>query len=103
MNNKDLSGEQRRQLIDAQQAWRAWRQLNADKRRRFTGGMRWATRKSGEYLLRKTGTVERSLRAGRLSGRSPDSVMGRLFNAHGPRLEIVKVDRAQRRRRDRII
>lgn len=61
MHYSDLSGEQRRQLIDVQQAWDAWRKLNADKRRRFVGGMRWAERESGHYLLRKIGTAERSL------------------------------------------
>ncbi len=58
---KDLTGEQRRQGIDAQQAWSVWRDANAEKQRRFMGGMRWAERASGDYLLRKTGASERSL------------------------------------------
>lgn len=58
---KDLTGEQRRQIIDAQEAWRAWRALDGAKRRRFAGSMRWAERESGDYLLRKIGAAERSL------------------------------------------
>jgi len=61
MKINDLTGEQRRQLIDSQQAWSAWRLLNNEKRRRFAGGMRWAARASGEYLLRKIGSSEKSL------------------------------------------
>ncbi len=61
MKNSDLSGEERRQLIDAQEAWRVWRQLDQDKRRRFAGGMRWAARGSGDYLLRKIARSEVSL------------------------------------------
>jgi hypothetical protein len=61
LNIKSLSGEQRRQLIDTQQIWGVWRALSADKKRRFVGGMRWARRGSGEYLLRKIGASEKSL------------------------------------------
>lgn len=61
MNNKELSGEQRRQLIDAQQNYEVLRVAAREKRRRFAGGMRWAKRESGEYLLRKIGMSERSL------------------------------------------
>lgn len=61
MQSSSLTGEERRQLIDAQQAWRVWRQLDGDKRRRFSGSMRWAERGSGDYLLRKTGRSEVSL------------------------------------------
>lgn len=61
MQSNRLTGEERRQLIDAQQAWRVWRQLDGDKRRRFSGSMRWAERGSGDYLLRKTGRSEVSL------------------------------------------
>lgn len=61
MNNNELSGEQRRQLIDAQQNYGVLRAAAREKRRRFVGGMRWATRESGEYLLRKIGASERSL------------------------------------------
>ena len=56
-----LSGEQRRQLIDTQQAYDAWRAAKADSNRRFAGSMRWGERNGKEYLLRKIGKTERSL------------------------------------------
>jgi hypothetical protein len=57
----NLSGEQRRQLIDTQQAYDAWRAAKADSNRRFAGSMRWGERNGKEYLLRKIGKTERSL------------------------------------------
>ena len=57
----ELTGEQRRQLIDTQQVYQAWREADADKRRRFAGSMRWAPRNRAEYLLRKQGRIEQSL------------------------------------------
>jgi hypothetical protein len=56
-----LSGEQRRQLIDTQQVYEAWRLAEADGRHRFAGSMRWAKRSGSEYLLRKVGKTETSL------------------------------------------
>ena len=41
---KTLSGEQRRQLIDTQQAYEAWHAANAAAKHRFAGSMRWAQR-----------------------------------------------------------
>jgi hypothetical protein len=61
LNIKALTAEQRRQLIDAQQAYEAWRLAKADKSRRFPGSMRWASRGGKEYLLRKIAKSERSL------------------------------------------
>jgi hypothetical protein len=58
---KVLSGEQRRQLIDTQQAYDAWRIANADANHRFAGSMRWGPRNGKEYLLRKIGKTETSL------------------------------------------
>jgi hypothetical protein len=58
---KPLSGEQRRQLIDAQQAYNAWHATNAENRRRFAGSMRWGHRDGKEYLLRKIAKTETSL------------------------------------------
>ena len=57
----ELSGEQRRQLTDARQVFEAWRQARIDFERRFTGSMRWLTRRGRDYLHRKRGTKERSL------------------------------------------
>jgi hypothetical protein len=56
-----LSGEQRRQLIDTQQVYEAWRAANDESNRRFAGSMRWGERSGTEYLLRKIGKAETSL------------------------------------------
>lgn len=58
---KPLSNEQARQFIDAAQIYEAWRAADAERRRRFLGGMRWAERKKQTYLLRKIGSRETSL------------------------------------------
>jgi hypothetical protein len=58
---KDLNGEQRRQLIDTQQVYEAWREANEASLHRYAGSMRWATRNGTEYLLRKIGRSETSL------------------------------------------
>jgi hypothetical protein len=58
---KVLTGEQRRQLVDTQQAYEVWRIARADSNHRFAGGMRWASRNGREYLLRKIGKTETSL------------------------------------------
>jgi len=57
----DLTGTQRRQLIDTQQVFATWRAAKAEHDRRFTGGMRWARRGNADYLLRKNGKRETSL------------------------------------------
>lgn len=61
MQLKALSGEQRRQFIDTQQAYEAWRTATAASKHRFAGSMRWGERNGKEYLLRKTGKAETSL------------------------------------------
>lgn len=61
MQIKQLTGEQRRQLIDCQQAYEAWRHAHLDGKRRFRGSMRWAERNGTKYLLRKIGAAEKSL------------------------------------------
>lgn len=61
MKLKPLSGEQRRQLIDTQQAYDAWRVAKADSSHRFAGSIRWAERNGKEYLLRKIRKTETSL------------------------------------------
>lgn len=57
----DLSGERRRQLIDTQQVYEAWRETRREATRRFGGSMRWVDRNGTDYLLRKTGLSETSL------------------------------------------
>jgi hypothetical protein len=61
LNFKELSGEQRRQTIDTQQIYDAWRAASRERRSRFAGSMRWGRRNNVEYLLRKTGKAESSL------------------------------------------
>lgn len=57
----DLTGEQRRQLIDVQQVYAAWEEADYLHRRRFAGSMRWGPRNGTDYLLRKIGQHESSL------------------------------------------
>lgn len=61
MNLRLLSGEQRRQLIDTQQVYEAWRAANEESNHRFAGSMRWGKRNGTDYLLRKLGKSETSL------------------------------------------
>lgn len=57
----ELSGEQRRQLIDTQQVFGTWCEISHKSKRRFAGSMRWGERNGAEYLLRKIGRTETSL------------------------------------------
>lgn len=61
MELNNLSAEQRRQLIDTQQAYNAWRVAKGNSTHRFAGSMRWGKRNGREYLLRKIGKTETSL------------------------------------------
>lgn len=54
----ELSNEQRRQLIDVRQAFKAWRDAARKER---PCGLRWVTRKGAQYLYRKSQGSERSL------------------------------------------
>ena len=56
----ELSNDQRRNLIDAQQIFEAY-EVKTLAKARYAGSMRWAERNGSEYLLRKRGKVERSL------------------------------------------
>ncbi|ESX24719.1 nucleotidyltransferase domain-containing protein [Mesorhizobium sp. LSJC264A00] len=58
---RELTGEQRRQLIDTQQVYEAWQRADDQRQRRFAGSMRWVERSGAEYLLRKVRQVENSL------------------------------------------
>jgi hypothetical protein len=57
----ELRGDQQRQLIDTVEIFEAWREANVERRRRFSGSMRWVNRGGRRYLLRKVGSRERSL------------------------------------------
>ncbi|WFP74815.1 nucleotidyltransferase domain-containing protein [Mesorhizobium sp. WSM4906] len=58
---RELTSEQRRQLIDTQQVYESWLSADEEHQRRFTGSMRWVERNGAEYLLRKVGQTEKSL------------------------------------------
>src|SRR5262245_60063439 len=64
----ELSNEQRRQLIDAKQAFNAWRDADREFRHSYRGSMRWKKVSGIEYLYRTYGAVKKSLGA-----RSPDT------------------------------
>ena len=61
MEYRELTGEQRRQLIDTQQVFEAWRNAHIEHQHRFQGSMRWAERNGTTYLLRKIKSTEKSL------------------------------------------
>jgi len=84
---EELDGAARRQLIDTQQVYEAWRVATADAGRRFAGSMRWAKRNETEYLLRKVATHETSL-----GPRSPKTEA-----AHKAFMEGREANRARRR------
>ena len=57
----ELSNEQRRQFIDAKQAFEAWRAADRDFRHSYRGTMRWVSVSGAQYLYRITGAVRNSL------------------------------------------
>jgi len=65
MKFRELSNEQRRQLIDAQQLYESWRdaarRFSPSYEGNFAGSMRWVKRGEHEYLYRKLKKTERSL------------------------------------------
>jgi hypothetical protein len=61
MSASELKGDQRRQLVDTQQVFDAWRETAYESKRRFAGSMRWGERNGADYLLRKIGRTETSL------------------------------------------
>lgn len=57
----ELSNEQRRQLIDATQAFEAWRYSAQEFAHSYRGSMLWKKISGHEYLYRKQGSVWQSL------------------------------------------
>jgi hypothetical protein len=53
MQLSELTADQRRQLIDAQQAFRAWRTADREFRHSYRGQMYWRKVRGREYLSRK--------------------------------------------------
>jgi hypothetical protein len=68
MNFFEITNEQRRQLVDAQQVFAAWREANHEFKHSYRGSMHWRKAKGREYLGRKYGKVWESLGA-----RSPET------------------------------
>jgi hypothetical protein len=64
----ELDEDQRRRLIDATQAFEAWRTADREFRHSYRGSMRWRCVSGKDYLYRIFGNVERSL-----GPRSPDT------------------------------
>lgn len=60
-NFSELNNEQRRQLIDATQAFQAWRAAEREFRHGYRGRMNWKTVQGTQYLYRIVGTVQKSL------------------------------------------
>jgi hypothetical protein len=61
MEFAELSLEQRRQLIDAKQAFTAWRDAEREFRHSYRGSMRWKQVSGVSYLYRIYGAVKKSL------------------------------------------
>jgi hypothetical protein len=59
MNYVEMDNEQRRQLIDAQQAYATWWPANVALR--GIGSMHWQRTKGARYLIEKHGTIRKSL------------------------------------------
>lgn len=57
----EITGEQRRQLIDTRQVFEAYEMAREDFRAHYLGSMRWVDRNGADYLLRKHGKSEKSL------------------------------------------
>lgn len=57
MQFAELSADQRRQRIDAVQAFEVWRESEREFRHGYRGSMHWQRKPSGEYLARKYGQV----------------------------------------------
>ena len=55
MNFYELSSEQRRQLIDAQQTFEVWRDATREFAHSYRGSMHWRNVGGKQYLARKYG------------------------------------------------
>ena len=53
----ELTADQRRQRIDAVQAFEVWRAADQEFRHSYRGSMHWQRKASGDYLARKYGQV----------------------------------------------
>lgn len=58
---RELSGAERRQIIDGEQVFDAWRATSRELAERFSGSMSWKTVSGKRYLYRKTSGTWKSL------------------------------------------
>ena len=63
MQLTELRADQRRQLIDAQQAFRAWRTADREFSHSYRGEMHWRKVDGREYLSRKYHKAPKSIRS----------------------------------------
>ena len=61
MELAELSADQRRRLVDATQAFEAWREADREFRHSYRGSMRWKTVNGKQYLYRVFGKIGQSL------------------------------------------
>ncbi len=61
MELAELSADQRRRLVDATQAFEAWRDADREFRHSYRGSMRWKTVNGKQYLYRVFGKIGQSL------------------------------------------
>ena len=61
MSHTELNNEQRRELINMQQMFEAWRAADHEFRHSYKGRMRWKKVHGQEYLYRVHGKTEKSL------------------------------------------
>lgn len=61
MQFAEWNNEQRRQMVDAKQAFEPWREADRDFRHSYRGSMRWRRVSGRDYLYRIHGRVEKCL------------------------------------------
>lgn len=81
MELAEFSADQRRRLVDATQAYEAWREAERDFRHSYRGSMRWKTIRGREYLYRTFGKI------------------GNSMGPRSPELEKIKADYTEQRTR----
>jgi hypothetical protein len=55
---RELDGDRARQFINTRQLFETYEAAAGERRRQFTGSMRWVKRRRAEYLLCKVGAKE---------------------------------------------
>jgi hypothetical protein len=94
MNFVELSNEQRRQLIDVQQVFAAWRPLAVELEK--LGTLRWQTSKGRRYLYEVHGNVRKSL------GRETQALARRKAEHDARRKRLKENSKSLEKRLDRM-